>query len=89
MPSNQQDNSSTKKSILNKVWQAIAGSDREVASARADLQTLEERVLYDASPLAALATENVIESVELQLDELCELCFEETSGVDFLSLIHI
>ena len=42
-----------------------------------ELEALEARVLYDASPLMAVAGEPVEAEVELQLDEIAELCFEE------------
>jgi len=43
-----------------------------------ELESLEARVLYDASPLLAVAGENLEANVELQLDEIAELCFDES-----------
>ena len=91
MPTGKKPNSSdssAKTSVLGKVWKTITGASTEAkcVTARPDLQSLEERVLYDASPLGAIAAENLVESVELQLDELCELCFDEASAVELFEM---
>ena len=67
-------------------WQNLirlfATGTEESGSTRVRLQALEERVLYDASPLMALSPDYGLEQfenqIDIQLDELSELCFEST-----------
>jgi len=47
-------------------------------SSELELESLEARVLYDASPLLAVAGESLEPNVELHLDEIAELCFDES-----------
>ncbi|WP_075086540.1 tandem-95 repeat protein [Mariniblastus fucicola] len=49
----------------------------DAQSSDLELQSLEARVLYDASPLLAVAGEN-LEPNELDFDEIAELCFDES-----------
>ena len=69
-------------------WQNLVGlfaSTPAIASHGVDLQALEERVLYDASPLMAIAHDLVGEHLDHQvdshLDDLSELCFQ--AGFDY------
>ena len=52
-------------------------NSHDSSSNELELESLEPRVLYDASPLLAVAGESLEQSVDLQLDEIADLCFEE------------
>ncbi|MEM7454635.1 MAG: LamG-like jellyroll fold domain-containing protein, partial [Planctomycetota bacterium] len=68
------------KQLLSRLESPAAGP----ASAEVDLQTLEERVMYDASPLVAIATDVIDDpgdtdferQLEQQIDDLTELVFQ-------------
>ena len=67
---------------LASTWQTIV----ELVNAYDDdgselqLEALEARVLYDASPLIAVAGESIEPCAELELDDMTELCFEDHSN---------
>jgi len=73
------DDSGSKHPFLSSTWQTIVelvdAYDSE--GPEVDLQALEARVLYDASPLIAIAGENIEFCADLDLDDITELCFDE------------
>ena len=75
-------NASAHSFSLAATWKTLVdlvnGHDSESSEPIApELEALEARVLYDASPLLAVAGENLEANVEMQLDEIAELFFEE------------
>ena len=73
-----------RQSPLSEAWQTITDLVNAYDSVvpELQLQELEARVLYDASPLIAVAGESIEQCAELELDEIYELCFDDASSAD-------